>query len=294
MLIGSPTTRLWRALCQCVYVALCGALIPLGVAQAIEINGAEILSGDAVEGGLIIARTDPGNRAIFDGAEIKIAANGIFVIGFHRDSDSPATISITTTDGNTKISSLTPKQRDYNIQRIDGLKSTYVTPPPERLARIKKDGAAVRAARVIEAPLGDFWQGFDWPAKGRISGVYGSQRILNGKPRQPHYGIDIAAPRGTPVYAPASGVVTLVKDLYFSGWTVLVAHGLGVNSGFLLLDRVDVKAGMTIERGQKIGTIGASGRATGPHLDWRIDWQGRRIDPGLLVGSTPPKTAGWQ
>ena len=122
---------------------------------------------------------------------------------------------------------------------------------------------------------------------GRISGTYGSQRILNGQPRQPHYGIDIAAPTGTPVYAPASGLVTLVKDLYFSGWTVVIAHGLGVNSSFLHLDRVDVEAGMMVDRGGLVGTIGATGRATGPHLDWRIDWQGRRIDPGLLVGAMP-------
>jgi murein DD-endopeptidase MepM/ murein hydrolase activator NlpD len=162
-----------------------------------------------------------------------------------------------------------------------------VTPPATVLARIKSDSDAVRAARQRQAPLGDFWRGFDWPALGQISGIYGSQRILNGQPRQPHYGIDIAAPTGTPVYAPASGLVTLVKDLYFSGWTVVIAHGLGVNSSFLHLDQVDVKPGMMVERGGLIGTIGATGRATGPHLDWRIDWQGRRIDPGLLVGAMP-------
>ena len=162
-----------------------------------------------------------------------------------------------------------------------------VTPPAAVLARIKTDGEAVRTARQRQAPLGDFWRGFDWPAFGRISGIYGSQRILNGQPRQPHYGIDIAAPTGTPVYAPASGLVTLVKDLYFSGWTVVLAHGLGVNSSFLHFDQVDVKTGMMLERGSLIGKIGATGRATGPHLDWRIDWQGRRIDPGFLVGAMP-------
>ena len=166
-----------------------------------------------------------------------------------------------------------------------------VTPPATVLARIKSDGDAVRAARQRHAPLGDFWRGFDWPALGRISGIYGSQRILNGQPRQPHYGIDIAAPTGTPVYAPASGVVTLVKDLYFSGWTVVIAHGLGVNSSFLHLDRVDVDTDMLVERGGLIGAIGATGRATGPHLDWRIDWRGRRIDPGLLVGAMPDPTS---
>ena len=129
-------------------------------------------------------------------------------------------------------------------------------------------------------------RGWHWPARGRISGVFGSQRILNGVPRQPHYGLDIARPTGTPVYAPASGVVTLVEDLYYSGWTVILGHGLGVNSAFLHLDMAAVKTGDTITRGQLIGHIGATGRATGPHLDWRIDWNGRRIDPGLLVDMT--------
>ena len=256
-------------------------------AKALDIDGAEILSGKAVEGGLIIARTDPANQIMLDDNAVEIGENGVFVIGFHRDSDAPASLRIIAPDGDVKTSLLAPRQRDYNIQRIDGLKSTMVTPPTTVLARIKSDGDAVRAARQRQAPLGDFWRGFDWPALGRISGIYGSQRILNGQPRQPHYGIDIAAPTGTPVYAPASGLVTLVKDLYFSGWTVVIAHGLGVNSSFLHLDRVDVETGMMVERGGLIGTIGATGRATGPHLDWRIDWQGRRIDPGLLVGAMP-------
>jgi len=255
--------------------------------RAQTIDGAEILSGTAIEGGLIIARTNPANRILLDDNAIEIAENGVFVIGFHRESDVPVSVRIIAPDGNMMTSNLTPRQRDYNIQRIDGLNQTMVTPPANVLARIKADSKAVRAAREQETPLGDFWRGFDWPARGRISGVYGSQRILNGKPRQPHYGIDIAAPRGTPVRAPASGKVMLVKDLYFSGWTVVIAHGLGVNSSFLHLDQVDVKAGMMIKRGDLIGTIGATGRATGPHLDWRIDWQGRRIDPGLLVSPMP-------
>lgn len=262
-----------------------GSLVNTAYADAIR--GAEILSGEAIEGGLIIARTNPDNTVSLDGVGVEVATNGVFVIGFHRDSDVSAELSITKPDGTVMISRLNPAQRDYRIQRIDGLKSNYVTPPPNVLARIKADGAAVRAARDLTAPLGDFWLGFDWPASGPISGVYGSQRILNGEPRQPHYGLDIAGPRGTPVYAPASGTVTLVKDLYFSGWTVLIAHGLGVNSGFLHLDSVDVTAGMEVARGQLIGKIGATGRATGPHLDWRIDWQGRRIDPERLIRKAP-------
>ena len=256
-------------------------------AKAQDIDGAEILSGIAVEGGLIIARTDPANQITLDDGAIEIGENGVFVIGFHRDSDAPNTLRIIAPDGSVKTSLLSPRQRNYKIQRIDGLKSSMVTPPATVLARIKSDGDAVRTARQRKAPLGDFWRGLDWPALGQISGIYGSQRILNGQPRQPHYGIDIAAPTGTPVYAPASGLVTLVKDLYFSGWTVVIAHGLGVNSSFLHFDRVDVETGMVVERGGLIGKIGATGRATGPHLDWRIDWQGRRIAPGLMVGAMP-------
>jgi len=285
MKLHSPT-----ATYLCFYrIRLVAALVLLTAlaapAKALDIDGAEILSGKAVEGGLIIARTDPANQIMLDDNAVEIGENGVFVIGFHRDSDAPASLRIIAPYGDVKTSLLEPRQRDYNIQRIDGLKSTMVTPPATVLARIKSDGDAVRAARQRQAPLGDFWRGFDWPALGRISGIYGSQRILNGQPRQPHYGIDIAAPTGTPVYAPASGLVTLIKDLYFSGWTVVIAHGLGVNSSFLHLDRVDVETGMMVERGGLIGTIGATGRATGPHLDWRIDWQGRRIDPGLLVGA---------
>ena len=280
------------ATCLCFYrirpVAVLVLLMALAApAKALDIDGAEILSGKAVEGGLIIARTDPANQIMLDDNAVEIGENGVFVIGFHRDSDAPASLRIIAPDGDVKTSLLAPRQRDYNIQRIDGLKSTMVTPPATVLARIKSDGDAVRAARQRQAPFGDFWRGFDWPALGRISGIYGSQRILNGQPRQPHYGIDIAAPTGTPVYAPASGLVTLVKDLYFSGWTVVIAHGLGVNSSFLHFDQVDVETGMMLERGSLIGKIGATGRATGPHLDWRIDWQGRRIDPGLLVGAMP-------
>jgi len=287
MKLHSPT-----ATYLCFYrIRLVAALVLLTAlaapAKALDIDGAEILSGKAVEGGLIIARTDPANQIMLDDNAVEIGENGVFVIGFHRDSDAPASLRIIAPYGDVKTSLLEPRQRDYNIQRIDGLKSTMVTPPATVLARIKSDGDAVRAARQRQAPLGDFWRGFDWPALGRISGIYGSQRILNGQPRQPHYGIDIAAPTGTPVYAPASGLVTLIKDLYFSGWTVVIAHGLGVNSSFLHLDRVDVETGMMVERGGLIGTIGATGRATGPHLDWRIDWQGRRIDPGLLVGAMP-------
>ena len=280
------------ATCLCFYrIRLVAVLVLLmalpAPAKAQDIDGAEILSGNAVEGGLIIARTDPANQIMLDDSAVEISENGIFVIGFHRDSDAPVTLRIIAADGRVKTSLLSPRQRDYNIQRIDGLKSTMVTPPATVLARIKSDGDAVRTARQRKAPLGDFWRGFDWPALGRISGIYGSQRILNGQPRQPHYGIDIAVPKGTPVRAPASGLVTLVKDLYFSGWTIVINHGLGLNSTFLHLDSTAISVGDTVQRGSIIGTVGSTGRSTGPHLDWRLDWQGRRIDASLAADPMP-------
>ena len=256
------------------------------------IAGAKLLGGAVTEGGMIWAQAPAGATITLDDRPIAMTADGYFVVGFHRDSDNPQRLVITAEDGISSETMLTPAQREYDIQRIDGLATNMVTPPQERIDRIKRDAAAVRAARANEPaaadlPKPDFMAGFSWPATGRISGIYGSQRILNGKPRQPHYGIDIAAPRGTAVRAPAAGVITMVGDLYFSGWTVMMAHGLGVNSGFLHLDRVDVAVGDTIARGDIIGTVGSTGRSTGPHLDWRIDWQGRRIDASLLVPPMP-------
>ena len=269
--------------------AICAGLLLCTVGAHAEtvINGATLLRGDAVEGGLMIARTAPDNRVTLNDATIPVAPDGLFIVGFHRDSDLPVTIGITKTDGTSQLTVLTPQQRSYQIQRIDGLQKYMVTPPENVIARIKSDRAAVAAARQTPAAAGDFWRGIDWPVTGRISGVFGSQRILNGQPRQPHYGIDIAVPKGTPVRAPASGLVTLVKDLYFSGWTIIINHGLGLNSTFLHLDSTAISVGDTVQRGSIIGTVGSTGRSTGPHLDWRLDWQGRRIDASLAAGLMP-------
>ena len=269
--------------------AICAGLLFWTVSVHAEtvINGATLLRGGAVEGGLMIARTAPDNRVTLDDAAIPVAPDGLFIVGFHRDSDLPVTICITKTDGTSQLTVLTPQQRSYQIQRIDGLQKNMVTPPENVIARIKSDKAAVAAARHTPAAAGDFWRGIDWPVTGRISGVFGSQRILNGQPRQPHYGLDIAVPKGTPVRAPASGLVTLVKDLYFSGWTIIINHGLGLNSTFLHLDSTAISVGDTVQRGSIIGTVGSTGRSTGPHLDWRLDWQGRRIDASLAAGPMP-------
>ena len=234
---------------------------------------------------MILGHAEPGTGLELDDVALRMAADGHFIIGFHRDSDDPVRLAVTTPSGNERTVTFSAGQRTYEIQRIDGLERDHVTPPKAVLDRIGADSAAVRAARSREEAgrhAGDFLKGLDMPVTGRITGVYGSQRILNGEPRQPHYGIDIAAPRGTPVTAPAGGRVTLVRDLYFSGWTILLTHGLGLNSAFLHLDSVTVAEGDEVARGAMIGTVGSTGRSTGPHLDWRLDWQGRRLDAALV------------
>ena len=252
-----------------------------------SINGAEVISGYPLEGNLIVAKTNPNYQIELENEPLEMSKDGIFVIGFHRDSNKNFLLNIKTDNGGEMSTKLVAKKRTYNIQRINGLKQSMVSPPKEVLERINSDSLIVKEARKKNNPLGDFWQGFDWPVIGHISSVFGSQRILNNKPRSPHYGVDIAAPKGTLISAPSSGTITLAKDLYFSGLTVILNHGLGVNSSFLHLDEIRVNEGDQIERGEIIGTLGDSGRSTGPHLDWRIDWKGRRLDAALLAGPMP-------
>lgn len=249
------------------------------------LEGVTWLAGSAIEGGILIGRVASSHTLTLDGEPLPASADGSFIIGFHRDSDTGQTLVVTAADGSRQQITLTAAQRNYDIQRIDGLKRDHVTPPQDVLDRISGDSAAVRAARNRHdagRASDDFLAGLDMPVAGRVTGVYGVQRILNGQPRQPHYGIDIAAARGTPVTAPAGGRVTLVRDLYFSGWTVLVTHGLGLNGAFLHLDSVAVAEGQEVARGEVIGTVGSTGRSTGPHLDWRLDWHGRRLDAALV------------
>jgi murein DD-endopeptidase MepM/ murein hydrolase activator NlpD len=195
-------------------------------------------------------------------------------------------------EGGEETLSLDVAPREYDIERVDGLPPRTVTPDPEALERIREEAALVSNARARRDARTDYADGFAWPAGGRISGVYGSQRVLNGEPRRPHYGLDIAAPTGSPVYAPADGVVTMVHpDMYFSGGTIVLDHGQGLSSSFLHLSRTLVEAGQTVRQGDLIAEIGATGRASGPHLDWRMNWLNRRVDPQLLVEGEPPPAA---
>jgi murein DD-endopeptidase MepM/ murein hydrolase activator NlpD len=255
--------------------------------------GAEIrelqLEGDAIQGGLIFGNAGPGSTVFLDGKEIMVAPDGRFVIGFDRDETGDRILRVRHREGREESATLAVAPREFAIERVDGLPQRTVTPDPEALARIRAEAAMVSAARERRDERTDYSRGFDWPAGGRISGVYGSQRVLNGEPRRPHYGLDIAAPTGSPVHAPADGVVTLVHpDMYFSGGTIILDHGQGLSSSFLHLSRTLVEAGMTVRKGDVIGEIGATGRASGPHLDWRMNWLDRRVDPQLLLTGEPP------
>lgn len=251
--------------------------------------GSLTLDGKRVQGGLMIGRTEPGTVVMFDGRTVRVSPAGDFVIGFTRDAGPTAVLDLRYADGSRREEALSVEPRKYDIQRIDGLPPKMVTPPPEVQARIKRENQLIKAARDRDTAAEYFLKGWIWPAKGRISGVYGSQRILNGEPRQPHYGVDIAAPVGTPVVSPSDGVVTLVqKDLYYTGGTIIIDHGHGLSSAFLHMQDVAVKKGQKVRQGDRIGTIGKTGRASGPHLDWRMNLFDARIDPALLVPPMSP------
>lgn len=251
------------------------------------------LNGEAIQGGLIFGQTTPGATVMLDDTTVLTSAEGHFVIGFDRDESGIRELTIGAPKQPSETISLQIKPRNYLIERVDGLPPHTVTPDPAAAERIKQEAAMVSAARRLRDQRADYLQGFDWPASGRISGVYGSQRVLNGEPGRPHYGLDIAAPTGDPVFAPAAGVITLAhNDMYFSGGTLILDHGQGLSSTFLHLSKILVETGDEVKQGDLIARIGATGRASGPHLDWRMNWLDRRVDPQMLVLGEPASLSG--
>ena len=247
------------------------------------------LHGPSTQGGLLYGRVAPGSVVEFDGAPVRVSSDGRFLVGFGRDAPRESELIVVNPDRQRQRVSLEVEQRTYPVERIDGLSPEKVAPESEEiLARIRAEARMVSEARSIDDPRTDFVGGFRWPVRGRISGVYGSRRILNGMPREPHYGVDIAAPAGTKVLAPAGGVVTLAHpDMLLSGGTLIVDHGHGLSSAFLHLAHILVKQGDRVRQGDPIAEVGATGRATGPHLDWRVNLFDRRLDPSLLAGPMP-------
>jgi murein DD-endopeptidase MepM/ murein hydrolase activator NlpD len=273
---------------RCFIVLLITVCVSLS-AVANEVAGDVELAGSMQQGGMLIGKVLPGSQVSLDGVSVMVADDGTFAIGFDRDADSHAELVVTATSGEAIRQSLTISPRDYKIQRIEGIAKKIMSPSESSLKRIRSESAEVRQARAQLLPRLDFSGEFQWPLIGPISGVYGSQRVYNGVPKRPHYGVDVAAPTGTPVSTPAPGLVTLAHpDMFYSGGTLIIDHGHGVSSTLMHLSKVLVSVGDEVVPGDIVAEVGSGGRATGPHLDWRMNWLKTRIDPQLLVQPMPP------
>jgi murein DD-endopeptidase MepM/ murein hydrolase activator NlpD len=221
-----------------------------------------------------------------------VSPDGVFVIGFSRDAKAQSTIDVHLPSGAIENHPVRIDKREYRIQRINGLPPRKVTPSKKDLDRIWEDIKQVKKVRQTDDPRTDFTQSFVWPVTGRITGVYGSQRILNGKPKRPHGGVDIAAPTGTPVKAPIDGVVTMVhNDMFYSGGTLILDHGHGISTVYMHLHKILVEEGRRVRQGEVIAQVGATGRVTGPHLHWGMNWFETRLDPSLMVPAMPVKVS---
>ncbi len=244
------------------------------------------LSGDPRQGALLWGRVEPGYQVFLDDEPLQVSAAGVVVFGFGRDETDARVLRVEADIDCEQLLKIQP--REYRIQRVDGVPQRTVTPDAEDLERIRREADLVKSARRKSSARTDFAAGFQWPVLGPISGVYGSQRVYNGEPSRPHYGVDVAVPEGTPVAAPAPGVVVLAEaDLFYSGGTIIIDHGAQVSSSFLHLSEVSVGVGTRVEAGDVVGRVGSTGRATGAHLDWRMNWRNRRVDPQLLVPPMP-------
>ncbi len=246
-----------------------------------------VLNTSLIQGALVYGKIPPNSTLKKSGKTLKTTPDGGFVFGLDREHDEILTLAVSH-NGEEATFKYHVLQRQYRTQSIKGVAQKYVTPPQSRLDRIANENKQVKAARQQFTPHTHYLQAPLMPAKGRITGVYGSQRIFNGTPKRPHYGLDIAAPVGTPIVAPFDGVVSLAHaNMYYSGGTLIIDHGMGVSSTFIHLDRIHVKKGDAIKQGQQIANMGATGRVTGPHLDWRINWFNTRLDPALLFTHLP-------
>jgi murein DD-endopeptidase MepM/ murein hydrolase activator NlpD len=248
------------------------------------------VTGAMEQGSLALGQAPPGSRVALDGRPLRVTAAGRFVFGFEPNQTKAALVTVRYPEGGGDSRSFTPAKREYDIQRVDGLPQNTVTPPPEVAARIAKEAETIYLARLADNEGGgDFLKGFDWPAPGVFSGVFGSQRIDNGVPMSPHYGVDMAAPVGTPIHAPADGMVGISDDYYLDGGFTLIDHGQGVSTCYLHQSQRLVRKGQAVKRGQLIGHIGQTGRATGPHLHWAMNWFEVQLDPSRSTRTPKPQ-----
>lgn len=244
--------------------------------------------GEFTQGAMIVCRTAPGTRVDFGDQSATADSDGWVVLGLDRDQGAEITLSASLPDGAEFLQTHSVTQREYNVQVVEGVPQRTVTPSEADLIRIREEGRRKAGAYTSRWEGAGFASGFIEPADGVISGVYGSQRVYNGTPGRPHYGLDFANAPGTPVVAPAAGLVTLADaDMFYEGGLVFIDHGQGFTSAFLHMSAVDVEVGQVVAQGERIGAIGAGGRSTGPHLDWRIKWRNRYIDPALVLEVDP-------
>jgi murein DD-endopeptidase MepM/ murein hydrolase activator NlpD len=274
-------------------LSLLAALLALGAAAPAGAQAPTPLDcqGHAEQGGMMICRAAPGTEIFIDGKAMTQAdEQGDAVIGFDRDAPALQRIEARANGVVLASTEIAVKPQVYVVQRVDGLPQNTVTPTdPALLARIKREVAMKQKGFSSRADVFGYAEPWIWPIDGRMSGAWGNQRVLNGVPASPHMGFDIAAPTGTPIKAPASGVVSLAEsDMHYEGGLVFIDHGQGLISMYLHMSRVDVKPGDVVVQGQIIGAVGAKGRATGPHLCWRMKWRDRNLDPALMP-DTPLK-----
>lgn len=263
-----------------------GILIYIGSFGVNAVESKVKLTGKFIQGGLVYGVTDSDIvKAKLGTVDLPIYNDKrLVVFGFGRDAEAVDILSLEFADGTLFNQKLYIESREYDIDKVNGVAGKYVSPPKEVLTRISQEAGLIKAARAEMTYRLDFVNDVIQPAKGRISGVYGSQRVFNGVPKRPHFGLDIAAPTGTPVVAPWNGKVVLAEpDLYYSGGTLIIDHGMGITSTYIHLSKIDVAVGTVVTQGDKIAEIGATGRVTGAHLDWRLNWFTRRLDPQLLL-----------
>ena len=242
------------------------------------------LPGSATQGALVVGRSENGAIVTLGDRPLRVGIDGVFLFGVGRDEVGPLLVRARLVDGRQAHQQLVVQARTFETERVDGVPESTVNPPPEIAERIAREQLEIARARERDDARQDFRFGFIWPLRGRISGRYGSERILNGTPKNPHYGVDVAAKTGTPIIAPAGGIVSFAEtDLYLAGGTVIIDHGHGLSSVFVHLSRLHVVVGQRIEQGERLGLVGATGRASGAHMHWGMNWFDVRIDPQLVV-----------
>lgn len=251
-----------------------------------------ILGGSLEQGSLVVGKTASGATVRVKGESVSLAKDGTFAFGFEWDQKSATKVAAQFADGTTESRDVTPIVRKYEVQSISGLPEKYVAPPPDIVARIKRENAMVAEARRRDTAGDGFAEPFDWPVPGIVSGLFGSQRILNGVASAPHFGVDIAAPEGTPIHAPAGGTIVLAEpDFYLTGGTTVLNHGHGVFTVYIHQSALKAAVGQSVKRGEVIGLVGMKGRATGPHLHWGLNWFQMRLDPSLSTRTPAPAKA---